>query len=219
MNHNYQLDINPFTTHTMLLAEVPNDANVLEIGTASGYLGRYLIKNKSCVVSGVEPFEGAYNHAVSCGYRKIVNKSAEQTIANDDFVGEKFDVILLADVLEHLVDPTQVLRDLKKYLKPDGRIVISLPNVAYFEVRLSLLFGRWNMTEAGILDKTHLHFFTMNTARDLIVNSGLVVEKCRPLSGTFERFGYNKLFRIGQKLLFMFPKLFAYQILLVARLD
>lgn len=87
----------------------------------------------------------------------------------------KFDVIMFADVLEHLAWPQSILEAYLAFLKPGGRIVVSLPNVGLWNVRLAHLFGEWNYQDTGVLDRTHLRFFTRRTARRLLESSGLAI--------------------------------------------
>lgn len=83
---------------------------------------------------------------------------------------------MFADVLEHLLFPEQVLKYfVYNYLKENGQVIISLPNVANWQVRLNLLFGKFNYTDRGIMDKTHLHFYTFKTARELIFKNNLEI--------------------------------------------
>jgi 2-polyprenyl-3-methyl-5-hydroxy-6-metoxy-1,4-benzoquinol methylase len=87
--------------------------------------------------------------------------------------GRRFDVIILADVLEHLAWPTGVLRKYVSLLKDDGVMLISLPNVGLWSVRLSLAFGNFQYDDTGVLDRTHLRFFTRSSARAMIEDAGL----------------------------------------------
>jgi SAM-dependent methyltransferase len=84
----------------------------------------------------------------------------------------RYDTVLLLDVLEHLVDPWAVLGRCRRLLSEDGRALLSIPNVAHWSVRRDLLRGRWRYQESGLLDRTHLRFFTRATARGLIAESG-----------------------------------------------
>ena len=97
-------------------------------------------------------------------------------------LAEPFDVILFADVLEHLAWPVGVLQRYLQWLAPGGSVIISLPNVGLWSVRFAHLFGRWNYDETGVLDRTHLRFFTRRTARWLIAEAGLTIVKttCNP---------------------------------------
>src|SRR5205823_7166679 len=90
-----------------------------------------------------------------------------------------FDAIVCADVLEHLRDPAAALAAVRHALAPDGEVVISIPNVAHLWVRLSLLAGRFDYAERGILDRTHLRFFTRRTLLALLARAGLAVDELR----------------------------------------
>ena len=94
--------------------------------------------------------------------------------------GEAFDVVVAADVLEHLPDPGRALDLLRPLVKPGGLLLVSLPNVANVTVRLALLFGRFSYTPRGLLDASHLRFFTRRTGHALLVEHGFRVETVRP---------------------------------------
>jgi 2-polyprenyl-3-methyl-5-hydroxy-6-metoxy-1,4-benzoquinol methylase len=91
--------------------------------------------------------------------------------------GRRFDVIIFADVLEHLAWPIGILRGYLDLLKEGGSVIISLPNVGLWSVRLGLLAGRFRYEETGVLDHTHLRFFTRRTAREMIEEAGLQIIK------------------------------------------
>jgi SAM-dependent methyltransferase len=86
---------------------------------------------------------------------------------------ERFDVVIFADVLEHLPAPADALRRYQQFLRPGGSVIVSLPNVALWSVRFSLILGRWEYQETGVLDRTHLRFFTRRSARMLLREAGL----------------------------------------------
>ncbi len=92
-----------------------------------------------------------------------------------DLGDEQFDVIVFADVLEHLPWPVGMLRRYLQWLTPGGSVIISLPNVGLWSVRLAHLFGRWTYDETGVLDRTHLRFFTRRSARWMIGEAGLKI--------------------------------------------
>jgi|SRR3989344_4069767 len=214
--YNYRFDPGKYNTHWLLLNEVPPNSRVLEIGTASGYMGEYLIKEKNCEVWGVEPVKDMYEAAKNYGYTKLFHNVAEDFLDLPEMVGQEFDVIFCGDVFEHMMDPLKVLIGLKKFLKPTGRFVISLPNIAYWQVRLHLLGGNFDMQDGGILDRTHMRFFTLKTMKEFIEQAGLHLEKARPSNGHIERFGINKLWGVGQKAFSLWPTLLAIQYILVA---
>jgi 2-polyprenyl-3-methyl-5-hydroxy-6-metoxy-1,4-benzoquinol methylase len=91
--------------------------------------------------------------------------------------GRRFDVIIFADVLEHLAWPIGVLRAYLDFLKDGGSVIVSLPNVGLWSVRLNLLLGRFQYEETGVLDRTHLRFFTRRTAREMIEAAGLTITR------------------------------------------
>lgn len=94
---------------------------------------------------------------------------------NWPLAGVLFDRILLLDVLEHMVDPWTVVDGLTRNLAPGGQIIASIPNVQNIRVLGSLLFGRWDYKDSGILDRTHLRFFTRRTAIQIFVSANLNV--------------------------------------------
>jgi SAM-dependent methyltransferase len=91
----------------------------------------------------------------------------------------RFDVVVCADVLEHLPDPAAVLARVRRWIAPGGLLLVSLPNVANVAVRLSLLAGRFEYAETGILDRTHLRFYTRRSARRLVENAGFRIRAAR----------------------------------------
>jgi len=108
-------------------------------------------------------------------YKRVVRASVENFLASSP-VESSYDSILLSDVLEHLVDPLYVLHGLARHLTPGGKVVVSVPNVAHWSVRKDLLMGRWEYTDEGILDRTHLRFLTLATAAELMRAGGYRIE-------------------------------------------
>jgi 2-polyprenyl-3-methyl-5-hydroxy-6-metoxy-1,4-benzoquinol methylase len=102
--------------------------------------------------------------------------------------GQNFDIILFADVLEHTPDPLSVLIFYLRFLRPGGRIVVSLPNVACWDRRLALLFGHFDYADSGIMDRTHLRFFTFSTAQALLREAGLAISLVRHAPGITRAF-------------------------------
>jgi 2-polyprenyl-3-methyl-5-hydroxy-6-metoxy-1,4-benzoquinol methylase len=159
----------PRAAWKMCLDLVEERKVVLDVGCATGYLA-WKLKEKGCNVFGLEiDSEMAEEAKLYCD--KVVVGNAETTELP---YKEYFDVILFVDVLEHLRNPLEVLTRFKNYLKKDGYIVISIPNVANWFVRLSLLLGRFNYSATGciILDPGHLRFFTLSTVRDMLRKAG-----------------------------------------------
>jgi len=152
---------------------------ILEIGCGEGITGAELKRiSKAKEVVGVEVFEPAALKA---------EERLDQVIIGDiqviplPFSDGYFDYIVLGDVLEHLYDPWKTLKHLKTYLSSSGFIIASLPNISYWEILKDLiLFDRWEYVEAGILDKTHLRFFTQRSLIKLFEESGLIIKKLIP---------------------------------------
>jgi 2-polyprenyl-3-methyl-5-hydroxy-6-metoxy-1,4-benzoquinol methylase len=126
---------------------------------------------------------------------KRLSRIIQADVQTADLGDDQFDVIILADVLEHLAWPVSVLKRYLRWLAPDGSVIISLPNVGLWSVRFAHLFGRWQYEETGVLDRTHLRFFTRRSARWLIDQVGLEIVKTtynpgliRPLVPMVKRF-------------------------------
>jgi 2-polyprenyl-3-methyl-5-hydroxy-6-metoxy-1,4-benzoquinol methylase len=141
---------------------------LLDVGCARGHLSAALA-GQGWQVTGIEYDAADAAVAQEKGIDVIVG-TAEDAMGT---MNEKFDVIVFADVLEHFVHPEDVLSQARTLLAPGGRVVISIPNVAHLSVRLQLLMGSFNYTDRGILDRTHLHFYTKKTLKKMIMGAGL----------------------------------------------
>ena len=145
---------------------------VLDLGCSEGYLGEYL-KTLGHHVTGVESNTGAALKALD-----VLDILFHGTI--DEYFEKHplnlFDVIIFGDVLEHLLDPQLTLEKISNHLTSDGFIVVSLPNITHGAIRAMLLEGRWSYSDLGILDRTHLHFYSKESGRDLIEGANFKVE-------------------------------------------
>lgn len=154
-------------THNQVMAWVPRGARVLELGCASGYVGRVLMETKGCRVTGIEIDPKAAQEARDNGL-EVIEGSLEDTSFRAS-IDERFDIVLATDVLEHLRDPAPVLDDFKRWLAPEGRAIVAVPNIATWAIREQLFFhGNFEYQDSGILDRTHLHFFTWETFHKLV---------------------------------------------------
>jgi SAM-dependent methyltransferase len=148
---------------------------VLEVGCGSGDTLAYLQANDRCRwTGGVELFPEAAEIA-----RGRLDDVYEGNIEQMELpiAPASLDVVLCLDVLEHLVDPWSTTSRLARLLKPGGVLIASIPNVRHFRVVLPLLFrGRWDYAQFGLMDRTHLRFFTEHTARHLLRQAGLRVD-------------------------------------------
>jgi len=138
---------------------------ILDVGTASGYLGKTL-RERGHGVAGIEMDPATAEKAR--GYYDSFHIADLETFEFP--FRREFDYILFADVLEHLRDPAAVLRRCVPALKESGKLIISVPNVANIVVRLSLLLGRFDYTDRGILDRTHFRFFTLRSLKQMMLD-------------------------------------------------
>jgi SAM-dependent methyltransferase len=168
------------TSHAQLIKLTGRNKQVLEVGPATGYVTKVL-KERGCRVWCIENDAEAAEMAAQFCERMVV-EDVEKVDFKSTFPEERFDVVTFGDVLEHLVDPTAVLLRVKDVLKPRGYIVASVPNVAHASIRLSLLRGQFNYTEMGLLDRTHLRFFTRESLADLFHSAGYEVRAWRPIT-------------------------------------
>ena len=165
------------TSHWQMIDLVGGHKSVLDVGCATGYLAQALAQ-RGCTVSGIEMDPTAAAIAEPLLDQLVVGDLSTLDLA-ESFGERRFEVIVLGDVLEHLVEPEVVLRRLIGLLAPGGAFVISIPNVAHGSVRLMSLLGRWEYRDRGLLDRTHLRFFTRASLRDLLRSAGLVATQVR----------------------------------------
>ena len=149
------------------------DKKVLEFGCSTGYVSK-ILKERGCAVTGIEIDEEAAKTAEAYCERVIVG-DIETIDYNKQLSNEKFDVALFGDILEHLKNPKTILLKVKDFLKEKGYIVISIPNIAHWSTRLDLLCGKFDYQELGILDDTHLRFFTKISIINLLESCGYYV--------------------------------------------
>jgi len=176
----YRVDIepsNPNDSHFQVVQLVGSGHDVLDVGCADGDVGR-LLQETGNRVSGLDRDEEAAEKA-RADLERVVVADLDTSSLLDHFEAASFDVVVLADVLEHLREPERALREATELLREGGRLVLSVPNVAHGALRLALLQGRWTYTAAGLLDRTHLHFFTRTSLLQLLEGVGLAVDDLR----------------------------------------
>jgi len=196
----YKFDPSPHSPNVKILNLIKSNKKVLDIGCSSGYLAEKLNK-KNCRVFGIEIDKKAAKKAKKyC--QKVINVDVEQ-IVKLPFPNKFFDIIICSDILEHLRRPDLVLIKIKKYLKDNGLIIASIPNIARVEFRLKLLLGKFDYQESGILQKDHFRFFTLSSIKKLFLELDYKIIK-------IDYTGLGSRIKI-------FPTLFAFQFIIVAQ--
>ncbi|PYN60863.1 MAG: class I SAM-dependent methyltransferase [Candidatus Rokuibacteriota bacterium] len=170
----YVLKPDPHSSHSVILKWLGEGRGrrILDVGAADGIVSRRLTE-RGWRVTGLEG-DPALAQAGARHCERMLTANLNREIPE---VAGPFDAILYGDVLEHLVDPLRVLVELDRALVPDGFVVISVPNIAHLYIRLLLLVGRFDYIDRGILDDSHLRFFTERSLRALIADAGLTVER------------------------------------------
>jgi 2-polyprenyl-3-methyl-5-hydroxy-6-metoxy-1,4-benzoquinol methylase len=170
-----------FAERSEMLPFLPLHAtSFLDVGCARGAFGHGIRRtHPGARLVGIEPMPVAAREARQT-YDEVVEGYFPECFSGRS---ERFDCIVLNDVLEHMVDPWATLGLLRRHLAPGGRIVASIPNVRVLPVIVRLLvMGRWDYTDEGTLDRTHLRFFTRGTIEELVAGAGLNVERLQGIN-------------------------------------
>ncbi|MGH7246222.1 MAG: class I SAM-dependent methyltransferase [Candidatus Levyibacteriota bacterium] len=183
---------------------ISENATVLDVGCWTGSLGKELIRKKHCIVDGIDVEKKALVIARKHGYREVWERDLNnrKTLA---IPLKKYDYIIFADVLEHVLYPKDMLQFYARYLKKDGYIVLSLPNIGFLLYRIQHLFGKFDYEETGIMDTTHVRFYTLKTMKTLIKESGFAIQKTIRYSDVTLKFAFIRLLKE------LFPTLFTLQ--------
>jgi 2-polyprenyl-3-methyl-5-hydroxy-6-metoxy-1,4-benzoquinol methylase len=190
--YDFTLDMDTENSNSAILKNIAPNSKVLEIGCAYGRMTKYLKENLHCRVTIVESDMTAAN--IACQWADNNHSGAhfgniESEIVRDRIVNyaeETFDYIIFADVLEHLHEPQIVLNEIKKLLNPEGSIWISVPNISHNAVLIDLWNDKFTYREAGLLDNTHLRFFTESSLDKMVKDCNLVVNKAFNLKNVVE---------------------------------
>ncbi len=219
----YPIKTSPHSSHEFVREAVGTGNDVLDVGCGEGFLAAQLHKAGNRVfgidylswAKHADEFEGYAQADLDGGLRPYPEALA----------GRQFDRILLLDILEHLRHPERLLQDCLPLLKPNGQIIVSVPNVVNISVRLMILFGKFEYQERGILDRTHLRFYTRSTARRLVEDAKFELVRHRmtiiPAELALGLSPKNPIVRLTQALLIaltaILPGVFGYQSFLTAR--
>jgi len=165
------LDLESDNSLSIIVSNIRPNSLILEFGPATGRLTKYLKEQLKSKIYIVEIDKDAYGESLkyaedgSCG-------DIEKYQWAEKFGELKFDYIIFADVLEHLIDPDKVVKAAKKFLKTDGMLIVSVPNIAHDSIIVNLFEDVFQYNKIGLLDDTHVHFFTYNSLKPLFENNG-----------------------------------------------
>lgn len=176
--YDVELDLSARNSLYLVIQHLSPGVTVLELGPANGRLTKYMSEKLHCSVDIVEMDEEAGRQAAAYANKACLGP----VIGNIDLgnwvkelAGKQYDCIVCADVLEHLRDPARTLGICLGLLKQGGSLVASVPNIAHNGVIISLLQGRFDYTDVGLLDNTHIHFFSRQSFREMAVQQGFAV--------------------------------------------
>ncbi|MBN1984460.1 MAG: class I SAM-dependent methyltransferase [Chitinivibrionales bacterium] len=161
---------------TTLLDHFPNtQSRVLDLGCATGYLGKRLRElGKVSEIIGAEIYEPAAKQAQQFYDKIYIGDIENLTLPYENY----FDVVACGDIIEHLRDPWAILKRIHGYLKHNGMVMTSIPNIRYWRVLTNLLFcGRFDYESDGVMDDTHLRFFTRRSFQTMLTQCGFVKQK------------------------------------------
>lgn len=219
----YRLHRDPRSSHQQIarLTRRLGTSPVLDVGAAQGILGQ-LVGDTGLVLDAVEP-NPEWAERARPSYRAVF----AATVEDAPLAARSYRTIVCGDVLEHTADPVAVLRQLRAVATPDAVFIISLPHVAHLAIRLLLLLGRFPQMERGILDRTHLHFYTRDTAEATLRAAGLRIAHAYPTGLPLDELWpagegsapYRFVQRAQHLALRLAPRLFAFQWIFVAYPD
>lgn len=216
----YRLKASPASSHSQIVGAIQPGSRVLDLGCSRGLLAGPL-REKNVRVTGVDVGPpDTVSDLIEGYYQRNLEEPLELP------TGRMFDYVVASDVIEHLRNRVELLRGARRYLKEDGRLLISTGNVAIWFYRLSLLFGRFEYGPRGILDETHVHLFTRASFEREVEKAGFRVVRRRvtslPFELVFESTGRSRFIRALEQAYFalarLWPTLFAYQHILEAQI-
>ncbi len=216
----YELKNFSYSSHRQILKSVRPGEQVLDLGCGEGVLAREIGKN-GCQVTGVDVLPAEHVLPVFDGYLQWDLENPLGWPLRRDF-----DCVILGDIIEHLKDEKTLMRNVRQVLKEDGRLIISTPNIALWLYRILHLFGRFEYADKGIMDRTHVRFYSLKTLRNLLKSTGFHILNERFTTIPFHLLiTSTKLKRMANVVNFLYfqlvriwPTLFAYQFVLTAQI-
>ena len=218
----YKRKRSPHSSHEKILKYLPNGSGqkILEFGGGNGNLYQDMIKKEYEVIC-IDRQQGEFSQIPDSSY--IYNDNINTKDLN---LKREYDFLVLSDNLAQTFNDEDFLRGIKKFVKEDGTIIVVVPNITIWFYRLSILFGRFNYGDRGILDRKNLHFYTKDSISNLLERSGYSVEKTQytslPFEMVFETVGKSLLMKtfdnIYAGIANLWPSLFAYQFIVKAKI-
>ena len=194
-------DIEEYTPFWYVTKNIKVNQKVLDVGCATGYLGAYLKKKLDVDIVGIDNQDYHLEKAKEQNIYSDLVKLDLNSFSNElDNYTSYFDRIVICDVLEHLIDPMAVLKRLSKFLKSDGEFLIDIPNISHASIKYNLLMNNFNYTSIGLLDETHIRFFTLNSIINKLSENNFLIKN---IEYTFTAPGQNTVQHVDHA---KFPK-------------
>ncbi len=208
----------PYEIHHLALSKVGENKKVLELGCATGYITK-LLKQKKCFVTAVDTDSDAISktkHIADEVIQADLNEPQSLTIK------KHYSVVLLMDVIEHIIHREELLQYIKQWLTSDGILVLSTPNIVHLRVRLDMMLGKFVYTEMGIMDNTHVHFYTRETILEELTKAGFIIKECIGSADLGQVPFVGRILKhipkyVQFRVVSLFPRLLAVQWLIVAK--
>ena len=177
--YDFGYDIERSKTNEWAFEGIEPHSKVLELGASTGLLTKHLREDKQCSIDIVEVDEEAGQKASKYADISVIGRRGDlnETEWYENLKKRTYDYIVILDVLEHLHCPELALSIVKRCLKPEGKVLLSVPNIAHNAVLLQLLKDNFQYTNLGLLDNTHVHFFTYKSLYEMLTSQGFAIEK------------------------------------------
>lgn len=193
-----------------VFAHVPaGTRRLLDVGCGGGLFGSAVKAAMPCEVVGL-----THSEAEAAQARRLIDRVEVVDLNTADLSGlGQFECIVCSHVLEHLIDPVQLLSQLHALMRPEGSLLVALPNVLHWKQRLEFIRGRFEYTEGGLMDRTHLRFYDWHGARRLLSDAGLSLRDAHADGGLpcSRWFGASRARALDRLALARFPGLFGFQ--------
>lgn len=191
--YDFELDMTTDNSISVILKSLTPNSKVLELGCAHGRMTRYMKEQLNCIVDTVEIDEEAGKIAAHWANKSFAGDLEDNNLWDDlnSVDCNNYDYIIFADVLEHLRWPEKALTGCRKLLRPTGSLWVSIPNIAHNSIIINLMQNKFEYKEVGLLDNTHLRFFTFDSFTKMAEDCGLTLVTRMDLINTVENTEFN----------------------------